>query len=304
MSYIIPPIEALMRRKLGETYQRFASSRTRYRILMGKLKEVLGKEVDMLMQQNNMFFPPFDPFQISLIGKAKIKVDYLPRTEIGLESSIVPCKLGFLIRIDSELRKSRKRLRSTMAHELMHTFFYDIDKLPPTRLGCDSSSMEILRMEEELCDFLKRELLIPTFSIRDALLKDPTLEKPSIDRIEYLESLYDISSDIVAYRLIKDLKIWDCIFIKFEQQGSVYRSKTKLKGRLNPIYKYIKIPEYVPLDLSDSWSKILSNLVYRTNFVGSLKENLNFKNKELRLESKVETKKPLTIVVLVIALPA
>jgi Zn-dependent peptidase ImmA (M78 family) len=186
-------------------------------------------------------------------------------------------------------------LYSVMAHELMHTFLYDTDRLPPVKLGITPSE-KFLRMEEELIYYLRREFLMPTFSIKNIL---PSIREPSIENICFLRSHYRVSSDIVAYRLIFDLNIWDAIFIKFRQERSVYKPLTKIKNKSNPLYKEIKIPPFLPVTFYNELFNKLSIHINETVKNGVSKDIVEFAGNKLKIESKKESKKPVTIIMLI-----
>lgn len=293
------PIEELMARKLGTTYEKFRFARDGTKILLKKLKEVLRADVEAMLKQNDQSSPPFDPFKIQKIGNAKINVMYTSRAEIGAEGSLEVSGEDFLIKIDKTLAeepRSRFRLRSTMAHELMHIFFYETKTLPPAKRGYVVRSRRHYLMEEELCYFLAREFLLPTFSVLELMAKKKSLQTPSLGNVEFLKSTFVVSSDILAYRMISDLSLWDAIFAKFMQTGQMYRSKTKLKNQSNPTYKKIRIPKYVPSDSSATWPSLLSNHIANAAKLGRLEEIVRLDGHLLAIESMVETQNPVCII--------
>lgn len=296
------PIEELMRKNLGKMYEKFAYVRGRDRILMKLLKDVLTREVHTLLKQNEMTVPPFDPFKISRIGSAQIKVKFLPKEEIGAEGSIGTCEDGFIIKIDKSLldKSSRTyRLRTTMSHELMHTFFYDVTKPTPIKIGHRSPQRKEFMMEEELCYYLTREFLVPTFSINDLIAKKSHLLSPTIKNIDFLKSIFVVSSNIIAYRMIKDLSHWNAIFIKFTHNGEIYKSVTQLKNRSNKHFNKLRIPPYVPFNSSDNWLNTLSNDCMSASQSKGVKSIVNFEGTSLEIESKVETINPVSIMTIV-----
>jgi len=296
------PIEELMIRKLGKICERFSTARHKDKILMKLLKEALIPEVHVLLRQNGMGFPPFDPFKISCIKDAQIRVIYLPKEEIGADGSIETCENGFIIKIDKNLRDRSNqvyRLRTTMAHELMHTFFYDVLKPIPNKIGFRHPQKEEFWMEEELCGYLTREFLVPIFSLNELILKKADLLFPSIPNIEFLKSIFVISSDVIAYRMIKDVSLWNAIFIKFVRGGQIYKAKTRLKYKSNKIFDVLRLPDYVPLKTSDIWLNKLSNLCMSASRDKEVKDTVNFKGVQLTMESKIETKNPVSIITII-----
>lgn len=183
-----------------------------------------------LQNRNMMTGPPFDPFKIREVDHARIEFEYVPRHDIGTDGSLEPTTRGFLIKIAQSLAdkgKRKYRLRSTATHELMHTFFYDTTTLPPSKLGQGDASRKHFLIEEELCHYLARAFLMPSFSVLELKSKDKSLGFPSIKSINRLKSIFEVSSEIVAYRMIIDLRIWDSIFMKLVQEGAFFRLRTR-----------------------------------------------------------------------------
>jgi Zn-dependent peptidase ImmA (M78 family) len=283
-----------MEKKLGTKYTILAFGAKSNKALMKELKRVLAPDVTNLRLQLKMSTPPFDPSQISKVGNAKVKFLHLPRAEVGGEGSLEVSPEGFVIKIDETL--GRFRLRSTMAHELMHTFFYDVARVPPTRLGHAIPTGKHHLMEEELCRYLAREFLVPAFSIHDLVTKKRTLRIPSVANIDLLKSIYVVSSDILAYRMISDLAVWEAIFVKFVKEGSIYRSETQVKSKLNPLYRKLRIPAYVPQDSTDMLSGFLSKGVVQSAGLGQFEDTFDVNGHILRLDSKIDSAHPLSVI--------
>lgn len=103
------------------------------------------------------------------------------------------------------------RTRFTIAHELCHTFFYEI--VPELKFG----SVEVDPEEERLCNLGAAELLIPTKSLKaQAKLLDV-----SLNSLEELAGMYSVSAEAMLLRL-RSLKLWDCelSFWRRELDGS------------------------------------------------------------------------------------
>lgn len=100
---------------------------------------------------------------------------------------------GFRVRIASGPNTSRTRF--TIAHEIGHTFFYDLRALPPKRFGDVDSPSAVLpfrygnsKLEEDFCDALASELLLPEESARAELesivrMTDPFRFLVGIERV-------------------------------------------------------------------------------------------------------------------------
>jgi len=299
---LLSPIEALISVKLGSEYAGPSSITDRSSVLR-RLKHVMIAEIDTLRKQNKLFQPPFDPLKVQKVGKAVIEIEYAPRSDVGGDGSLKPVDKGFLIKIDETLfhRKTPQyRLRSTVAHELMHALFYDTSRIPPRKLGLAIRSRKHFFMEEELCYYLAREFLVPNSLIHELMNKDASLQSPSLRNIDFLKSTYFVSSDIIAYKMIADLLLWNAIFIKFVKENSFYRSRTKLKNKKNPLYRKIKIPYYIPQnDTSEEWLRLLSEHVSNAARNGEFLELISILSHRLALESKIETKNPLSVITIV-----
>lgn len=298
MSHTISSVEELALRKLPRVNVDLDSKTGKAKTL-SELKKILDLEIDFLLKKNNLVQPPFEPRTIREIGKAKIEYEYLPRSQVGADGCLETIPEGFLVKIDERLAESIRhqfRMRSTVAHELAHIFFYNVNVLPPKKLGRGASRQHFL-MEEGLCYYLTREFLMPKFSINNLLLTAKSKLVPSIENLKYLKSEYLVSSDIIAFRMIIDLKVWDCIFIKFLQEGDYFKSKTKLKSKSNPFYKKLKIPKYLPSRGStNQWLTKLHKHLIDTKKNNQFQELIELDNHFLALESVVDTFDPFTIV--------
>jgi len=91
------------------------------------------------------------------------------------------------------------RTRFTIAHELCHTFFYEI--VPELKFG----SVEVDPEEERLCNLGAAELLIPTKSLK----AQAKLVEISLNSLEKLAAMYTVSTEAMLLRL-RSLKLWDC----------------------------------------------------------------------------------------------
>lgn len=297
------PIQELMVSRLGDICEKYRNTDNRDKILISKLKNVLSGEIETLLRLNGLTTPPFDPFRISMVGKVPVRVEFIDG--VGSHGTFEVSGDEFVIRIDKSLLHGRDgirtdyRLRSTMAHELMHTFFYDTSETPPKKMGHDSPSRRNLLMQEELCYFLARQLLMPNFSIKAQIISRNYLKSPSIKNVRFLKAIYVVSSDLLAYRLIKDLGIWNAIFMKFVKDNGGYRSITKLKASLNKSYDFLKIPQTIPSRFSNEWYDLLSDHVLRTVEKKRIKEKVLVRNQRMVLDSGLDSKDPNSVITLV-----
>lgn len=292
----LTPIERLMAKKLGSSYAKYPISHART-----QLKNVLSREVETLLRLNGLVRPPFDPFKISHINKIPVRVEFESRGKIGSEGKLEVINDEFVITLDQKLRdrKSLYRLRSSMTHELMHTFFYDTSKSLPHRLGRNSINRKSLLMQEELCHYLTRQFLMPSFSIQPTISKNNSLKSPRIRSLRSLKSIYLVSSDIVAWRFVRDLGLWESIFIKFEKTNGGYKSPTKLRTKSNGFYKKIRIPISIPLKYSDPMRRLIREQVFNASEKEYSWAMAEVDDQQVVVEASLDSRHPVSVVVLV-----
>lgn len=271
----------MIARKLGKGSEDslYLSKNSRESILK-RLKSALCSDLEIILQQSSNTSQPVDPFRVRKIGKAEVTVVYVPRMEISAEGSVEANSSGFLIRIDERLLSHEVRLRSTMTHELMHTFFYDVEQLPPRRLGDQSVTRKEFIMMEELCYYLSRQFLVPTTSLKNLMSKMKHLQTPSMRNLSYLKSTYDVSSEIIGYRVITDLTIWDTMFVKFKGWGSSFRWSTILKYGPNKLYDGFHTPRLLPTNSLDPWKNQISNHILNVVEHGEFQEIISIKKRK------------------------
>lgn len=96
---------------------------------------------------------------------------------------------------------SAERLRFTVAHELCHTFFYEL--VPELKFIPHEADPK----EERLCDFGAAELLMPTASIQRAARR----MEVCLESLHLLAEEYSVSLTAMFLRL-RSLRLWDCEF--------------------------------------------------------------------------------------------
>lgn len=121
-----------------------------------------------------------------------------------LEPIGVAYPAGFKILLKKQT--SAERLRFTVAHEICHTFFYEL--VPELKFVPHEPDP----MEERLCDFGAAELLMPTASIKRAA-------RPMAICLESLRRLageYSVSLTAMFLRL-RSLGLWNCEFSEWHR---------------------------------------------------------------------------------------
>src|SRR5260370_19495249 len=91
------------------------------------------------------------------------------------------------------------RMRFTMAHEVCHTFFYEL--VPEMKFAAHSPDQE----EERLCNFGAAVLLIPAGLLCRRAARLPVC----FESLQYLAQIFCVSLSTMLLRL-KALDIWDC----------------------------------------------------------------------------------------------
>jgi hypothetical protein len=293
-----------MTKKIRVDYEKYLLARNRGKILGAKLKTALCQDVQLMMRNHRMSVPPFDPFAISTIGKCRVSARFSPRQDVGADGSLSISSDGFLIQIDKVLEGSPQRLRSTMAHELMHTFFYDTSTVPPRRLGRDTNAKWHKTMEEEICNRLAREFLVPAFSLHDMIGKNEFLKVASTQNLEALKSSYAVSSDIVAFRVIVDLQLWDAIFVKYLREGQVFVSRTQMKSKTKGTFRSIMIPRRIsPSIEGSSWTQFIRNALSQASKMRHSQSFIELNGRRIRLDAKTDSFLPPTIYILAALAP-
>jgi uncharacterized protein DUF955 len=109
-------------------------------------------EARRLQRKSRIHGPPFDPRDYA----RSLGIRVVEREGMGLDGQLRPLGDGtFLIEVKEDATVSRKNF--TIAHELGHTFFYDLLAKLEHRRGAEGSDLE----EERLCDLAAAELLMP-----------------------------------------------------------------------------------------------------------------------------------------------
>lgn len=135
---------------------------------------------------------------------------------------------GFIVRLRPNL--SPVRHRASIAHEIGHTFFYDLDLSPPTRLFAKPSSA-ISQKEEGVCWAFARELLMPRgFVVAEQ--KDHK-DMVGLDLLSHLADCFGVSLKLAAFHLLWDLSELDNTVVIF-REAKIRRTQ----GNANPPRRY------------------------------------------------------------------
>lgn len=140
-------------------------------------------------------------------------------------------ELLFNLRKISEHRKgysyNKWEIRFTLAHEIAHTFWFDLSTSPPRKTFPSVSKF----VSETLCNRIAAEILMPKSMVQKFLTKQtPIIEnrfniqqfrKLVLDLVEY----FNLSPNVVTRRLVEDLNLWNMLVL-----GVGWRSKSSERG--------------------------------------------------------------------------
>jgi hypothetical protein len=245
----------------------FCSSR---KLAMNEIRRVLFSIVDDLLRRANQEMP-FQPEAIAHFRRVK----EIAETKLSVDALLLPEVGGFVIKIKSNLHPFKKRF--ACAHELGHTFFFNIDIDPPQReFQYQKSSYWV--QEDSACA-IAREILIPQFSIRPMIENEGI--SPSISALRYLSALYQVSFDVLRYRLVNDAPLWDCVILT----STMLEGKIVTKGRdisKGPSYRDFIMPKVI------QWNGKLPNMFYAVSsalFDRIVKDEVEIGGKKYTIES-------------------
>jgi len=149
-------------------------------------------EANKLLMAANMVIPPFNPNKIAPLRK----ITSIKYSDSASNSQLTPVKGGFIITVK---RAAGSRDVFSLAHEIGHTFFYDIEPSTPVRLQRDMGG----DAEEKLCDIFAAELLMPEQTFREDALKKFNDMGIWCETLFHLRSLYNVSMRAVTERVVE-----------------------------------------------------------------------------------------------------
>jgi len=203
-----------------------------YEGLKQKAREMFLLQAFLLLRKTGQRRPPFDPFAT---GEQR-RIHRITWVDSGDEASLVPDLEGFHLILrrpenissEAELLKD-VRVRSTVAHEVGHTFFFDISHFPPKQGPRFEHALasNVREKEEWWCFDFARKLLLPDRWIKKSVISHnfSGLELASKIRREY-----NVSWDILLRKLVYDLEMWatSTVFrLDFEDSQVILRNEYK-----------------------------------------------------------------------------
>lgn len=181
-------------------------------------KEFLLQQAAKLLSESGQGKPPFDPKKAIPSSVKRVEI-----TRLSRDGMLIPVEGGFILKLNSQRPLVRQNF--ACAHEIGHTFFYDLSGPRPWR---PYESMSSYWAEEDLCYQFAEEMLMPSSEITRIGGKIP----PSLASFQRLLTTFQVSVEALARR-IRRLSLWQCILIVMVAS----EGKKNLLGR-KVIYKY------------------------------------------------------------------
>ena len=226
-------------------------------LMRDKLKEKIFNDVRVLISKSNQYNPPFEPEKI--MGYRKIKKIVWNENLTQREALLLPTQDGFYIHINPN--KPNVRIRFSLAHEIGHTYFFDLNTSPPQKFYPAASSRTWV--EEGYSCEIAREILMPepyVYKIASKLSK-----APSLSSLIQLKEIFQVSYEVLIMRLLHDAhvwnynfwknELWNCIIILAEVSPSAKINDLRIKIYRSPKFKYrlrrIKSDEKIMREIKD-----------------------------------------------------
>jgi len=157
--------------------------------------------------------PPYRP---ALYAELQ-HVSRITQKVMDIEGRLVPSNNGFTIELRSD--RSHERKNFTCAHEVAHTFFYEL--VPSIKYrNLDSARIVQDNEEEYLCNIAASELLMP----RSSIVRISGDYAPSPLSVLRIAQIYETSLVATIIRLLT-LGIWEAKFVLWEFSGDNLTAK-------------------------------------------------------------------------------
>jgi len=181
------------------------------------VQEITRNIVKEVLSSTNQTYPPVNINSILAFRH----VNVCTVMKMYKDGRIRPSTDGFTIEIAPS---PQKRQRFTLAHEIGHTYFYDLKLSPPQRILYDDS-----QDEETFCNLFASEVLMPAHMVQ-AELKQLESNDDKLSPLDYFERLarkFNVSIEAMTRRLIEDLGLFHGIALGSRWFPGLL-SKTKL----------------------------------------------------------------------------
>lgn len=207
-----------------------------------KLKRKVFKDIRRLLATANLK-PPFDPKEIAKFRKV-LHITEDPGL-VSREACLIPTNGGFIIRLNPRITKLKKRYNC--AHEIGHTYFYDLSANPPRR----PYSSNRYWVEEGYVREITREIIMPEPDLSTFVLKHNF--SLSVPALAELSKRFKVSYGLLGERLLHDAhslnkefwdeNAWEGIIViavgkSYESNQSRVLSTSKVDVYRSPQYKH------------------------------------------------------------------
>lgn len=225
--------------------------------LRNEIKKRIFCEIRKLISISGQTKPPFAPEKIAHYRKINSVVG--DETLRHREAILTQKDDGFIIKFNPT--KPRVRVRFSLAHEIGHTYFFDLNTNPPQKFYSVMSSR--YWVEEGYACEIAREILAPEPYV--SAITTQICKYPSIHALIRLQKVFDVSYDVLIKRLLYDSHLWNANFwgnnlwnaiIMTANVSATDDDVTNLKVHRSPTYKY-KFKDIK--DLRKIVSRILKN---------------------------------------------
>jgi Zn-dependent peptidase ImmA (M78 family) len=161
-------------------------------------EEFLLEQAGKLLAKSGQVKPPFDPRKAVPPSVKRMEMARLSR-----DGMLIPIEGGFILKLNSQRPPVRQKF--ACAHEIGHTFFYDLSGTRPWR---PYESMSTYWAEEDLCYQFAEEMLMPSLEIS----RIAGNLSPSIVSFQQMLKTFQVSIEALARR-IRRLNLWHCILL-------------------------------------------------------------------------------------------
>ncbi len=132
-----------------------------------------------------------------MLSLRRITREFYLESQDTPEAFLTPTPEGFSIGIRPG--QSFRRERFSKAHELAHTFFYDLTTMPPRKLVRTDDPLAYRKMED-ICNAFASELLLPEAMVANSL--DRLNGRSYAEAVQTLSSEYAVSAEVVIRDLL------------------------------------------------------------------------------------------------------
>lgn len=183
------------------------------------VKQAVLKATSYLREETGQTSAPIALKEIEKLRYIRENVVYDSGSASG--AILEPVSGGFILKLGKHQTTVRRRFG--IAHEIGHTFFYNLEHDPPTKvLPRELSRLLGEKKEEDICNAFARELLMP----KELVQRDIANSKDrNLQMIIDLAAKYVVSPEVAARRLLLDLSEFQTSVVLFKEP-SVKRGKT------------------------------------------------------------------------------